>query len=151
MPVCQRPVAQRGQRQSGRLHGDDEAGRHVPLAESLQRRPPVTRHEVEHIGDLLPPEHYELDARTETIDFNSVRAKARELKPKMILCGYGAYPRTIDFAQFRQICDEVSALLMADIAHIAGLVAAGVHPSPFPHAASSRRRLTRRFAARAAG
>lgn len=80
------------------------------------------------------PEHYELDAKTETIDFNSVRAKARELKPKMILCGYSAYPRTIDFAQFRQICDEVGALLMADIAHIAGLVAAGVHPSPFPHA-----------------
>lgn len=80
------------------------------------------------------PEHYELDPKPETIDFNSVRAKARELKPKMILCGYSAYPRTIDFAQFRQICDEVGALLMADIAHIAGLVAAGVHPSPFPHA-----------------
>lgn len=80
------------------------------------------------------PEHYELDPKTETIDFNSVRAKARELKPKMILCGYSAYPRIIDFAQFRQICDEVGALLMADIAHIAGLVAAGVHPSPFPHA-----------------
>ena len=80
------------------------------------------------------PEHYELDAKTETIDFNSVRAKARELKPKMILCGYSAYPRIIDFAQFREICDEVGALLMADIAHIAGLVAGGVHPSPFPHA-----------------
>jgi glycine hydroxymethyltransferase len=80
------------------------------------------------------PEHYELDPKTETIDFNSVRAKARELKPKMILCGYSAYPRIIDFSQFRQICDEVGALLMADIAHIAGLVAAGVHPSPFPHA-----------------
>jgi glycine hydroxymethyltransferase len=80
------------------------------------------------------PEHYELDPKTETIDFNSVRAKAKELKPKMILCGYSAYPRIIDFAQFRQICDEVGALLMADIAHIAGLVAGGVHPSPFPHA-----------------
>ena len=80
------------------------------------------------------PSHYELDPKTETIDFNSVRAKARELKPKMILCGYSAYPRTIDFAQFRAIADEVGAYLMADIAHIAGLVAAGVHPSPFPHA-----------------
>src|SRR5579884_777666 len=80
------------------------------------------------------PEHYELDPKTERIDFNSVRAKAKELKPKMILCGYSAYPRTIDFAQFRQICDEVGALLFADIAHIAGLVAAGAHPSPFPHA-----------------
>jgi glycine hydroxymethyltransferase len=80
------------------------------------------------------PGHYELDPKTEQIDFDSVRAKAKELKPKMILCGYSAYPRTIDFAKFRQIADEVGALLMADIAHIAGLVAAGVHPSPFPHA-----------------
>jgi glycine hydroxymethyltransferase len=80
------------------------------------------------------PEHYELDPATETIDFNSVRAKAREFKPRMILCGYSAYPRTIDFVKFREICDEVSALLFADIAHIAGLVAGGAHPSPFPHA-----------------
>ncbi|MGA3065473.1 MAG: serine hydroxymethyltransferase [Tepidisphaeraceae bacterium] len=80
------------------------------------------------------PDHYELDPKTERIDFNSVRAKARELKPKMILCGYSAYPRTIDFAEFRKIADEVGALLMADIAHIAGLVATGNHPSPFPHA-----------------
>ncbi|HEY8747788.1 MAG TPA: serine hydroxymethyltransferase [Tepidisphaeraceae bacterium] len=80
------------------------------------------------------PEHYELDPKTETIDFNSVRAKAKELKPRMILCGYSAYPRIIDFAKFRDICDEVGALLFADIAHIAGLVAGGAHPSPFPHA-----------------
>jgi len=80
------------------------------------------------------PEFYDLDPRTETIDFDSVRAKAREHRPRMILCGYSAYPRTIDFARFREICDEVGALLFADIAHIAGLVAAGVHPSPFPHA-----------------
>src|SRR5215213_4765344 len=80
------------------------------------------------------PEFYELDPKTETIDFNSVRAKARELKPKVIVCGYSAYPRTIDFAKFRQIADEVGALLMADVAHIAGLVVGGAHPSPFPHA-----------------
>jgi glycine hydroxymethyltransferase len=80
------------------------------------------------------PDHYELDPATETIDFNSVRAKARELKPKVILCGYSAYPREIDFAQFRQIADEVGALLMADVAHIAGLIVGGAHPSPFPHA-----------------
>ncbi len=80
------------------------------------------------------PDHYDLDPKTETIDFDSVRRKAHELKPRMILCGYSAYPRTIDFAKFREIADEVGALLMADIAHIAGLVAAGVHPSPFPHA-----------------
>ena len=80
------------------------------------------------------PDHYELDPKTETIDFNSVRCKAKEVKPKMILCGYSAYPRIIDFAKFREIADEVGAVMMADIAHIAGLVAAGVHPSPFPHA-----------------
>ena len=80
------------------------------------------------------PEHYELDPKTEQIDFNSVRAKAKEIQPKMILCGYSAYSRTIDFAMFRKIADEVGAVLMADIAHIAGLVATGVHPSPFPHA-----------------
>ena len=80
------------------------------------------------------PEFYELDPKTETIDFNSVRGKAKELRPKMILCGYSAYPRVIDFAQFRAIADEVGAYLFADIAHIAGLVAGGAHPSPFPHA-----------------
>src|SRR4051812_24046065 len=80
------------------------------------------------------PAHYELDPKTETIDFNSVRAKAKELKPKVILCGYSAYPRVIDFAQFRAIADEVGAYLMADVAHIAGLIVGGAHPSPFPHA-----------------
>ena len=80
------------------------------------------------------PDHYELDPKTEQIDFNSVRVKAKELRPKAILCGYSAYPRTIDFARFREIADEVGALVMADIAHIAGLVATGHHPSPFPHA-----------------
>jgi glycine hydroxymethyltransferase len=78
--------------------------------------------------------HYELDAKTEQVDFDSVRKLARELRPRMILCGYSAYPRIIDFAKFRAIADEVGALLMADIAHIAGLCATGVHPSPFPHA-----------------
>ena len=80
------------------------------------------------------PDFYELDPKTETIDFNSVRAKAKEIRPKVIVCGYSAYPRTIDFAQFRQIADEVGAKLMADVAHIAGLVVGGAHPSPFPHA-----------------
>jgi glycine hydroxymethyltransferase len=80
------------------------------------------------------PDHYELDPKTEQIDFDSVRRKALEVKPRMILCGYSAYPRIIDFKRFREIADEVGALLMADIAHIAGLVAGGAHPSPFPHA-----------------
>jgi glycine hydroxymethyltransferase len=80
------------------------------------------------------PDFYELDPSTETIDFDSVRRKAHEVKPKMIICGYSAYPRTIDFKRFREIADEVGAFLMADIAHIAGLIAGGAHPSPFPHA-----------------
>ncbi len=80
------------------------------------------------------PDFYELDPKTETIDFSSVRAKAKELRPKVMICGYSAYPRTIDFAKFREIADEVGALLMADVAHIAGLIVGGAHPSPFPHA-----------------
>ncbi|MBO6739767.1 MAG: serine hydroxymethyltransferase [Phycisphaerales bacterium] len=79
--------------------------------------------------------HYDADhPQHEQIDYDSVRAAAHEHKPKVILCGYSAYPRVIDFAKFREIADEVGAYLMADIAHIAGLVAAGEHPSPFPHA-----------------
>ena len=80
------------------------------------------------------PDFYELDPATETIDFNSVRAKAKAHKPRVIVCGYSAYPRTIDFAKFREIADEVGALLMADVAHIAGLIVGGAHPNPFPHA-----------------
>ncbi|HSI33822.1 MAG: serine hydroxymethyltransferase [Phycisphaerae bacterium] len=80
------------------------------------------------------PDFYELDPKTEQIDFDSVRRKCQEHRPKVLICGYSAYPRTIDFAQFRQIADEVGALLMADVAHIAGLIVGGAHPSPFPHA-----------------
>ncbi|MDI6731402.1 MAG: serine hydroxymethyltransferase [Candidatus Margulisbacteria bacterium] len=69
---------------------------------------------------------------TETIDYDSLAAAAREHKPKMIVTGATAYPRIIDFNKFRSICDEVGAVLMVDIAHIAGLVAAGLHPSPVP-------------------
>jgi glycine hydroxymethyltransferase len=79
------------------------------------------------------PAHYELDPKTETIDFDNVRAQAKAIRPKMILCGYSAYPRTIDFAKFREIADEVGAKVMADVAHIAGLIVGGAHPSPFPY------------------
>jgi glycine hydroxymethyltransferase len=77
---------------------------------------------------------YDLDPKTETLDYDAIRKLAQQHRPKMIICGYSAYPRIIDFAAFRRIADEVGAVLMADIAHIAGLVATGVHPSPFPHA-----------------
>ncbi len=72
----------------------------------------------------------ELDGR---IDYDKVRDIAKIVQPKLIVCGASAYPREIDFAKFREIADEVGAYLFADIAHIAGLVAAGEHPSPFPH------------------
>ncbi|EAJ0360974.1 serine hydroxymethyltransferase [Campylobacter lari] len=73
----------------------------------------------------------ELDGR---INYDKVREIAKEVKPKLIVCGASAYPRVIDFAKFREIADEVGAYLFADIAHIAGLVVAGEHPSPFPYA-----------------
>lgn len=73
----------------------------------------------------------ELDGR---IDYDKVRDIAKKVKPKLIVCGASAYPRIIDFAKFREIADEIGAYLFADIAHIAGLVVAGEHPSPFPHA-----------------
>jgi len=76
---------------------------------------------------------YGVDRETQRLDMDAIRALAREHKPKLIVCGYSAYPRTIDFAAFRSIADEVGAYLLADMAHIAGLVAAGVHPSPVPH------------------
>lgn len=75
---------------------------------------------------------YGVSQQDEMIDFDALRAKAKEHKPKMIVTGATAYPRTIDFVKFREICDEVGAILMVDMAHIAGLVAAGVHPSPVP-------------------
>ncbi len=77
---------------------------------------------------------YGVDDVTETIDYENVRKIALECKPKLILAGASAYSRTIDFKKFREIADEVGAYLMVDMAHIAGLVAAGVHPSPIPYA-----------------
>jgi glycine hydroxymethyltransferase len=76
---------------------------------------------------------YGVDRTSERIDFDDVRILALEHRPKLIVCGASAYSRLIDFARFRDIADEVGALLMADIAHIAGLVATGLHPSPVPH------------------
>ena len=77
---------------------------------------------------------YGLNAETETIDYDEVERLALECKPKLILAGASAYPRIIDFKRFREICDKVGAYFMVDIAHIAGLVVAGEHPSPFPYA-----------------
>ncbi len=78
--------------------------------------------------------NYEVRASDQLIDYDSLIAKARDTRPKLIIAGASAYPRAIDFAAFRQIADEVGAILMVDMAHYAGLVAAGLYPDPLPHA-----------------
>ena len=85
-------------------------------------------------GKWFKPVPYGVRRDDQRIDIDEVRKLAREHKPKLIIAGGSAYPRIIDFRAFREICDEVGALLMVDMAHFAGLVAGGVHPSPFPHA-----------------
>jgi len=85
-------------------------------------------------GKLYRFVHYGVDRETELLDYDAMAALAREHKPKVIVVGATAYPRIIDFARCREIADEVGAYLLADIAHIAGLVATGLHPSPVPHA-----------------
>jgi glycine hydroxymethyltransferase len=77
---------------------------------------------------------YGVDRKTEMLDYDNILYLAKKHKPKLILAGASAYPRKIDFKQFRKICDKVGAYLFVDMAHIAGLVAAGVHPSPVPYA-----------------
>lgn len=85
-------------------------------------------------GRLYHVVPYGVSRKTEMLDYSEILEIARECRPQMIVCGASAYPRIIDFKAMREIADEVGALLMADIAHIAGLVAAGVHPSPIPYA-----------------
>ncbi len=85
-------------------------------------------------GRLYRFEPYVVSAQTGRLDMEEVRRRAREVRPKLILAGYSSYPRHLDFPAFREIADEVGALLMVDMAHFAGLVAGGAHPSPVPHA-----------------
>jgi glycine hydroxymethyltransferase len=84
-------------------------------------------------GKWFRVSHYGVNPESEQLDYDQIRELARKERPKLIICGYSAYPRLIDFAQFRSIADEVGAYLLADIAHIAGLVATGHHPNPVPH------------------
>lgn len=77
--------------------------------------------------------HYGVSPETEQLDYDSIRELALQHRPKLLICGYSAYPRVIDFEKFRSIADEIGAYLLADIAHIAGLVATGLHPSPIPY------------------
>jgi glycine hydroxymethyltransferase len=84
-------------------------------------------------GKWFQVQHYGVSPETEQLDYDKIRELALQHRPKLLICGYSAYPRTIDFAKFRDIADEVGAFLLADIAHIAGLVATGHHPSPLPY------------------
>jgi glycine hydroxymethyltransferase len=89
---------------------------------------------VNQSGKWFKAVHYQVQPDTQRVDMNEVRKVALENKPKLIIAGGSAYPRQFDFAAFRKVADEIGAYLMVDMAHFAGLVAAGEHPSPFPHA-----------------
>jgi glycine hydroxymethyltransferase len=84
-------------------------------------------------GRLYTIAHYGVSRETNVVDYDDVLRKARDAKPRLIVCGGSAYPRTVDTARFREIADEVGALLLCDMAHFAGLVAAGIHPNPVEH------------------
>ena len=89
-------------------------------------------HNVSMSGDMFDFGAYPINEETERFEKEDVMKAARKHDPDLIVCGFSAYPREVDFEMFREVADEVDAILMADIAHISGLVAAGVHPSPFP-------------------
>src|SRR5919106_3190025 len=91
-------------------------------------------HAVNFSGRLFEPHFFGVDINTGMIDYDHVAARAREVRPRGIIAGASAYSRQLDFARFREIADEVGAYLFADIAHPAGLVASGLHPSPILHA-----------------
>ena len=91
-------------------------------------------HPLNFSGKFFEVVAYGVDPDTETIDYDALAATARAERPKLIMCGASAYPRFIDFAKFREVADEVGAILVVDMAHIAGLVAGGAHPSPVPYA-----------------
>jgi glycine hydroxymethyltransferase len=110
-------------------HGDTVLGMNLSHGGHLTHGSPVNFSGVQyHFVE------YGVDKDTQYIDYDDVLEKARLHKPKLIVAGASAYPRTIDFKRFREIADEVGAYLMVDMAHIAGLVAAGLHPSPVPYA-----------------
>lgn len=109
--------------------GDTVMGMSLPHGGHLTHGSPVNLS-----GKWFNVVPYYVDRETEQIDYDALLDLAREHKPKMIIAGASAYPRVIDFKRFREICDEVGALLMVDMAHIAGLVAANLHPNPVPYA-----------------
>lgn len=110
-------------------HGDTVLGMSLNNGGHLTHGSPVNMS-----GKFYHFESYGIDPKTEAINYDEVRDIARRCKPKMIVAGASAYARTIDFKAFRDICDDVGAYLMVDMAHIAGLIAADCHPSPVPYA-----------------
>ena len=110
-------------------HGDTVLGMNLSHGGHLTHGSPVNFSGIQY--NFV---EYGVDKETQTIDYQDVLEKARQNKPKLIVAGASAYPRVIDFKKFREIADEVGAYLMVDMAHIAGLVAAGLHPSPVPYA-----------------
>src|SRR3954464_1089579 len=84
-------------------------------------------------GKLYEFHHYGVSRDTMMVDYDDVLARAKEVQPKLIVCGGSAYPRTVEADKFREIADEVGAMLMCDMAHFSGLVAAGLHPNPVPY------------------
>ncbi len=105
--------------------GDTVLGMGLPFGGHLTHG-----YKVSFSGRFYDSHHYAVDEESERIDFDAVRKIAHEVRPKLMICGASAYPRTIDFEAFAEIAEEVDAVLLADIAHIAGLVAGGAHPSP---------------------
>ncbi len=110
-------------------HGDSVLGMSLNNGGHLTHGSPVNMS-----GKFYHFESYGLNPDTETIDYDELRRIARECRPKLIVAGASAYARTLDFKAFRAICDDVGAYLMVDMAHIAGLIATGYHPSPIPYA-----------------
>jgi glycine hydroxymethyltransferase len=110
-------------------HGDTVLGMNLSHGGHLTHGSPVNFSGIQY--NFV---EYGVDKETQMIDYQDVLEKARQSKPKLIVAGASAYPRIIDFKKFREIADEVGAYLMVDMAHIAGLVAAGLHPSPVPYA-----------------
>ena len=114
--------------------GRARAGRHACSRSRLDHGGHLTHGlKVNFSGRLYTIVHYGVSRETSVVDYDEVLALAKEHRPKLIVCGGSAYPRTVETATFRAIADEVGALLWCDMAHFAGLVAAGLHPNPVEH------------------
>src|SRR4051812_35173908 len=116
------------------LHAIASAGDTILRLELSHGGPLTHGMKLNFSGRIYNAVSYGVDPETFEVDYDDIRAKAIEHQPKVLIAGWSAYPRQLDFAKFREIADEVGAKLWVDMAHFAGLVAAGLHPSPVPHA-----------------